>query len=62
MENPDVGATVSNFMEIFQSTDYSKFARFSNVADEISTELLVSFFESKKQVVVPDRYASEIFK
>ena len=36
MENPHLGVTVTNFMEILQSIDYSKFERFSNVADKIS--------------------------
>ena len=62
MGNPDLGATFSDFMLIFQSIDYSKFAKFPNVADEISTKLLLSFHVSKKQVVVPDRYDSEIFQ
>ena len=37
MENPDLGATVTNFVAILQSVDYSTFERFSKVADEIST-------------------------
>ena len=37
MENPDLGATVTNFVAILQSIDYSTFERFSKVADEIST-------------------------
>ena len=36
MENPHLGVTVTNFMAILKSIDYSKFKRFSNVADEIS--------------------------
>ena len=59
MGNPDLGATVSDFMATFQSIDYSKFARFSNVADEISTKLLLSFRECEVLVVVADRYDSE---
>ena len=39
-ENPDLGATVTNFMAIFQFIDYSKFERFSNVVDEIFTKLI----------------------
>ena len=38
MGNPDLGATITDFMAILQSIDYSKFKRFSNVADEISTK------------------------
>ena len=40
MGNPDLRATVTDFMAILQSIDYSKFERVSNVADEISTKLL----------------------
>ena len=36
MRNPDVGATVIDFMTILESIDDSNFERFSNVADEIS--------------------------
>ena len=36
MRNPDLGATVTNFMAILQSIDYSKFERSSTVVDEIS--------------------------
>ena len=40
LRNPDLGVTVTDFMAILQSIDYSKFERFSNVADEIYTRLL----------------------
>ena len=53
MGNPDLGATVTDFMEILQSIDYSKFERFSNVGDEISTKLLASFCECEVLVEVP---------
>ena len=43
--NPDLGATITNFIAILQSIDYSKFERFPNVVDEISTKLLSSFLE-----------------
>ena len=33
MRNPDLGATVMDFIAILEPTDYSKFERFSNVAD-----------------------------
>ena len=52
MGNPDLGATVTDFIAILQSIDYSKFERFSNVADEISTKLLSSFLESEVLVAV----------
>ena len=43
--NPNLGVTVTDFMAILQSIDYSMFERFSNVADEIYTRLLSSFLE-----------------
>ena len=48
-------------MAILQSIDYSnsKFERFSNVADEISTTLLANFLECEVLVAVPDRYDFE---
>ena len=52
MGNPDLGATVTDFIAILQSIDYSKFERFSNVADEISTKLLSSFLESEVLLAV----------
>ena len=54
--NPDLGATVTDFMAILQSIDYSKFERFSNVADKIFTKLFSSFLECEVVVVVPDRH------
>ena len=56
MGNPDPGATVTNFMAILQPIDYSKFGRFSTVADEISAKLLSNSLECKVLVVAPDRY------
>ena len=56
MRNPDLGATVMEFMAILESIDYSKFEKFSNVADEISGKLVTSFLECGVLVVVPDRY------
>ena len=38
-----------------KSIDYSKFERFSNVADKMSAKLLSSFLECEVLVVVPDR-------
>ena len=51
MGNPDRDATVTDFMAILQSIDYSKFERFSNVGDEISTKVLLSFREFEVLVV-----------
>ena len=59
MGNLDLGSTVTNFMAISQSIDYSKFKGISNVADEISEKLLSCFLECKVLVVVPDRYDFE---
>ena len=59
MGNPDIGATVTDFMVILQSIDYSKFERFFNVDDEISKKLLSSFLECKVLAVVFDRYDFE---
>ena len=56
MGNLDLGATLTDFMAILQSTDYSKFERFSNVADEISTKLLSSFLKCEVLVGVTDGY------
>ena len=60
MGNPDLGATGTNFMVILQSIDYSKFERFSNVAEEISfkflSKFLSNFLEYEVLVVDIDRY------
>ena len=57
IRNPDLGATVLDFMAILESSYYSMFESFSNVADEISAKLLSSFLECEVLlVVVPDRY------
>ena len=45
MGNPDLDATVTDFMAILQSIDYSKFERFSNVADKISVKLYISVYQ-----------------
>ena len=55
MGNPDLVAIVTFFMAILQSINYSKFERFSNVADEISAKLLSNFLECEVLVVAPDR-------
>ena len=59
MGNPDLGATVTDFIVILQSIDYSKFEILSNVADEISTKLLSSFLECEVLVAVSDEYDFE---
>ena len=59
MGNPDLGATVTDFIAILQSIVYSKLERFSNVADEISTKLLSSFLECEVLVAVTDGYDFE---
>ena len=47
-------------MAILQSIiDCSKFERFSNVADEISTKPLSSYRECEVLVIVPDQYDFE---
>ena len=45
MGNPDLGATVADFVAILDSIDYSKFKRSSNLANEISAKLLSSFLD-----------------
>ena len=50
------GATFTDFTAILQSIDYSKFERFSNVADEISAKLLSSILECELLVAVTDGY------
>ena len=59
MGNPDLSATVTDFMAILQSADYSKFERFSNVADEISSKLISSFLECELLVAVTNGYDFE---
>ena len=59
MGSSDLGTTATNFMAILQSIDYSKFERFSNVADEISVKLLSSFLEYEVLVEVTDWYDFE---
>ena len=41
------------------SLGYSKLERFFNIADEISTKLLSSFFECEMLVVIPNQYDFE---
>ena len=54
MRNTDLGVTVTDFMGILESINYSKFERYSNVADEISAKPS-SFLEYKMLAVVPDQ-------
>ena len=60
LANPDLGATVTNFIAILQSIDYSKFERFFNLAGYISTKFSSSFLECEVLVAVTDRYDFEI--
>ena len=59
MENPGLGAAVTDFISILESIDYSKFEWFSNVADEISAKLLLSVFDFEVLVVNPEQYDFE---
>ena len=59
MENPGLGAAATDFIAILESIDCSKFEWFSNVADEISTKLLPSIFDSEVLVVNPEQYDFE---
>ena len=56
---PDLCATVTDFMAILESIDYNKFERLSNVADEISTKLLSSFLKGEVSDGVSDGYDVE---
>lgn len=57
MRNPDLVAIVNDFMGMLESTDDSKFKRFSKVTDEISIKLLSRLREYEVLVVVNDRYS-----
>ena len=46
-------------MAKIQPTDFSKFERFSNVADGITSKIISSFQESDLLVTVADRYEIE---
>ena len=52
--------TVIDFMATIQLTDFTKFERFSNVADGITYKIVSSFQESDLLVVVPDSYEVEL--
>ena len=51
--NPDLGATVTDFMAILQSIYYSMFEKLSNVSDETSKKLLSSLLEIIDNQKVP---------
>ena len=53
-------ATVIGFMAKLQPINFSKFKRFSNVADGIACKIISSFQESNLLVIVPDRYDIEL--
>ena len=46
-------------MAKIQPTDFSKFERFSNVVDGITSKIISSFQESDLMVIVADRYEIE---
>ena len=52
--------TVIDFMATIQPTNFSKFERFSNMADGIIYKIISSFQESDLLVIVPDRYDVEL--
>ena len=56
MGNTDLGTTVTDFMAILESIDYSKAERFSNLTDESSAKLLSSFLECEVLFVALDQY------
>ena len=62
MGNLDLGATVTDFIAIFESIDYSRFEIFSNVGDEISRKLLSSFIECEVLVAITDGDGFEFSK
>ena len=61
MGNLDLGAAGTDFMAMkyWLHIDYSKFERFSNVADKFSAKLLSIFLQYEVIVVVTDRYDFE---
>ena len=52
--------TLTDFMAIIQSTDFSKFERFFNIADRITCKIISSFQESELLVIAPVRYDVEL--
>ena len=59
MGNLHIYTTVTDFIPILKSIDYSKFDRFSNPANEISTKQVSSFIECELLVAVFDGYDFE---
>ena len=53
-------STVIDFMATIQSTDFSKFERFSNVADGINSKMIESFQESNLLTIIPDHFDFEL--
>ena len=53
-------ATVIDFMATIQPTEFSKFERFSSVAERIAYKIILSFQERDLLVIVPDRYEIEL--
>ena len=62
MSDPDLGATGTSFVPILESIDYSKFEKFSNVADENSAKLLSSFLQYEVLVVLTDQHDFKVSK
>ena len=62
MGNPDHGATTVNFMAILQSIDYSKFERFSNVAEmkgaEKNTGQKTQLIYRKLKLLITEKFQS----
>ena len=62
MGNPDHGATAVNFMAILQSIDYSKFERFSNVAEikgaEKNTRQKTQLIYRKLKLLITEKFQS----
>ena len=62
MGNPDHGATAINFMAILQSIDYSKFERFSNVAEikgaEKNTGQKTQLIYRKLKLLITEKFQS----
>ena len=62
MGNPDHGATAVNFMAILQSIDYSKFERFSNVAEmkgaEKNTGQKTQLIYRKLKLLITEKFQS----
>ena len=53
-------ATAIDSIAVIKSTDVSKFERFSNVADGITSKIILYFQESDLLVIVSDTYGFEL--